>query len=239
MDHLNGIRAIYFDMGGVLMDIADGYKRQDALLHSLQSPEVRAFLGTDFDEYQYQKLISSTIDEQYYGTNAQPDAWVTVTSLLEQFVGREIPYPIVHRIFWDYIRYFQNFLEIKPETHGVLEYCRNKGYIIGLISNVFHPSIAYKEMFTKWRIIRYFNPLVFSSDLKVKKPDPWIFEYALSFHPGLRPEECVFIGDTYYIDVRGALDSNMIPVWLNAAKSGENVERVLEISTLSDLMQLI
>ena len=72
-----------------------------------------------------------------------------------------------------------------------------------------------------------------------KKPDPRIFEYALSFHPELKAEECLFIGDTYKIDVRGARSVNMIPVWLNNHGEDENIWNVLEISSLNELTDML
>ncbi len=235
------IKAIFFDMGGVLMDIIPEYSREEAVRRSLSSQFVRDYLGTGFDFQGYYTLITEDIDKRYGDPDnfKQDDAWLVTKNTLETFLQKPVPFKVIHDIFWDYISYLTGCFRVRSEARPILEYIRGKGYIIGLISNVFHPSIVYKQMFTLWEILDFFNPLIFSSDLKFKKPDPRIFQYALACHPGLKPEECIFIGDTYNIDVRGAGSSKMIPVWMNNHSEADNPMNVAEITSLNDLREML
>ena len=238
---MNKVQAVYFDMGGVLMDIIPEYSREEAVRKSLSSQLVREYLGSSFDFQEYFTLITEDIDLRYKNPDnfEQDDAWAITKSNLELFLKKPVPFEVIHRVFWDFITYMTGCFTVRSEARPCLEYIQKRGYIIGLISNVFHPSIVYKQMFTRWEILDFFNPLIFSSNLIFKKPDPRIFEYAISCHPGLKAEDCLFVGDTYKIDVRGAITSKMVPVWMNNHGEDDNPLNVTEITSLSDLREIL
>lgn len=235
------MKAVYFDMGGVLMDVESRFTRHSAIAYSLDTPEIQSFLGADFNLDAYVNAISKEIKEKYYNVNTteQPDAWITINRQTAQFLNRSIPYKIHHQIFWRYVQFMTDCFKLKPETKRILDYCQQKNYLLGLISNVFHPSIVYKELFSQWDIIHYFHPLIFSSDLYFRKPDPRIFLYALAFHPGLKPEHCYFIGDTYETDITGALSVGMVPLWLNSSTEKPNPDHVRTIQSLEELREIL
>ncbi len=236
-----GMRGIYFDMGGVLMEVDSRFNRLDATLYSLDDPAVREFLGKDFDVENYVSAVTGMIKKRYYTTKttAQPDAWLVLRAELEKCLKKPVPFEIHKVIFWRYVDFMSDCFRLKPGVRDILEFCRSEKYIMGLISNVFHPSIVYKQLFTKWSIIDYFHPLVFSSDLYFRKPDRRIFEYALAFHPDLQPKACFFVGDTFYTDIQGALNVGMKPVWLNSEATVPDIDDVIRIHDLDELRLIL
>jgi HAD superfamily hydrolase (TIGR01549 family) len=236
-------RAVFFDMGGVLMDVLPEFKRENAIRHAFRSGIVRRFFTDSFDMAGFASFVSRAIEESYYNaaTEMQQEAWAVIKSSAEAFAGRQIPFAVLRKIFWEYLNFMSRYLFVHQESKPVLEYCKQQSYIIGLISNVFHPSIVYKELLIKWKIFDYFHPLVFSSDFLFKKPSERIFNHALQFHPHLNPAECVFIGDTYEIDIEGAVRSGLNPIWLNdgGKKANQNKYGVPEIHALSELKGIL
>lgn len=231
------IKAVYFDMGGVLLGVASDYSRTELLRYSIRTRTVRSYLTEAFDFEVFQQFVSMSIEQGCHRVNAmdQGDSWQSLITTLWSFTQREPPFRVVHQMYWDQIAYLRRHLFVYPEVKSILTNLRSAGYRIGLISNVFHPSIIYKEIFSKYKILEFFDPLVFSSDLRFKKPDRRIFEYAMSKHTDILPQESVFVGDTYDIDMLGALTAHMIPIWLNSKAQGSNYHDVIEITSLNEL----
>ena len=81
----------------------------------------------------------------------------------------------------------------------------------------------------------------YSGELGVAKPDPRIFQAAAA-SLGLRPEEIIYVGDRWEVDVVGSAAAGMRSVWLNRAglprpSSGVAAAAgpVVEISSLAEL----
>ncbi len=61
---------------------------------------------------------------------------------------------------------------------------------------------------------RYVRWLVVSEAVGLRKPDPRIFQHALSI-AGVKPREAVFVGDRLDMDIGGAKAAGMRAVWFN------------------------
>lgn len=83
------------------------------------------------------------------------------------------------------------------EVAGVVDQIKKRGYRIGIISN--HVDDWFWHWFHKHALNELWSNIssvVVSSDAETKKPGPAIFEYFLRKAGGLRPEECVFVDNT-------------------------------------------
>jgi len=236
----NKIKAVYFDMGGVLMDVNEEYSRENALKASFSGKAVQNYFGNalEFDEY-LDLFNQSILKRKAESPGIQEDAWCVEKEMLEQFAGRSVPFEVLREKFWNQINYMTSCFTVVPEAREALEAIRKKGLIIGLISNVFHPAIIFKELFTKWEIIDYFHPLVFSSEFRFKKPHSAIFNYALSWHPDLLPEEALYVGDTWEIDITGARAVGMNPIWLNTEYKDSHRDSVPVITSVSSVVNFL
>jgi putative hydrolase of the HAD superfamily len=56
--------------------------------------------------------------------------------------------------------------------------------------------------------------IIISEDVKVRKPDKGIFEAAMS-KINSKPEDCIFIGDTWQSDIIGASGCGIKTIWVN------------------------
>jgi putative hydrolase of the HAD superfamily len=57
-----------------------------------------------------------------------------------------------------------------------------------------------------------FDLALAAGDIGYWKPDPQIFWHALSHFRHLRAEECMYVGDNYFADGRGAEAAGLVPV---------------------------
>ncbi len=87
-----------------------------------------------------------------------------------------------------------------PSTPTVLTALRNRGLTLGVISNADGRIGAILE---KCGIAKLFDTVIDSHDVGVEKPDPRIFALALE-RLDVRPDQALYVGDIYGIDVIGA-----------------------------------
>jgi len=102
-------------------------------------------------------------------------------------------------------------LVLFPDTKIVLESLKNK-VRLAVISNA-------QRLFTmpellKFEISKYFEYILFSSDVKVCKPNPKIFYKALN-DLKIEPDNAIFIGDSLFDDISGAKKAGIKTIWIN------------------------
>jgi len=103
---------------------------------------------------------------------------------------------------------WQEEIKLDPEAIPALQKLK-EGKILGLISNFDHPRHARKYI-SYYGLNGFFETIIISGDVGVKKPDPGIFEPALSA-TGLIPADVAYVGDTDE-DVEAATASGMMPI---------------------------
>ncbi len=98
------------------------------------------------------------------------------------------------------------------DAPGILEALANCGYRLGIIANQ-NPGLA--QRLAAWGIGERFDVTVSSSDVGAAKPDPAIFEAALTM-AGCAPGEAVMIGDRLDNDIIPAKQAGMETVWVRS-----------------------
>ena len=113
-----------------------------------------------------------------------------------------------------------------------LQHLRDSGFKLAIVSNWDTPLDPLLE---RLGIVDYFDVIVASHDVRVKseKPDPHIFNYALTA-VGVAVEEAVHVGDTYEADIIGARNVGIRPILLD--RDGTQVGRWNEtVQSLAEL----
>ena len=187
------IRVVIFDLGNTLVYEDKEKSLEDASLsialkHSIDRPPayttVYRLLGmrqTDFCE------ASLDAAAYYYA------------SLVG---GGRVDIMAARKIREELIRALALSLKPYPATRRVLEELRERGYRIALISNASSQE-AVEETLRRLGLIDYFDAIVTSRLVGVRKPDPRIFAYTLTLLQS-KPSEAVHVGDRAYEDVLGA-----------------------------------
>jgi putative hydrolase of the HAD superfamily len=89
---------------------------------------------------------------------------------------------------------------MEPEADAALRLARQRGLRTAVISNS-NGTVA--DILTHLGLTQHLDFVIDSSKVGVEKPDPRIFRIALE-RAGLQPDEAVYVGDLYSIDVLGA-----------------------------------
>lgn len=126
-----------------------------------------------------------------------------------------------------------------PDTLEVLSGLRNRGYLLGLLSNW---DVTLKEFCHELGLSEYVDMILASDEVGIRKPDPRIFTIACE-RLGLPPASCLYVGDSLAKDVTGGNQAQLKTVWLN--RTGENKgysqgqQPTVTILNLTDLFQFL
>ncbi|MCR5887335.1 HAD-IA family hydrolase [Hymenobacter sp. J193] len=123
-----------------------------------------------------------------------------------------------------------------PYTYEVLNYLRDKGYRLHLITNGFR-DIQYVKLDAS-RLTEYFEEIVTSECCGHLKPDARIFRHALE-RTGATAPESLMIGDNLECDVLGAHNAGLDQVYFNPEKRRHFNQITYEISCLSELKEIL
>ena len=98
-----------------------------------------------------------------------------------------------------------------PDVEQVLQQLVAEGYKLAIISNGGHETRL--NIVQGLGIQDYFEQVVSSGSFGISKPNPEIFQYTVS-QLGLKPEQCVYIGDHPINDIEGAKNAGLHHIWL-------------------------
>jgi len=115
----------------------------------------------------------------------------------------------VRRIALDAVTAWHAEIRIDADAEPVLNYLKELKKKIALVSNFDHPFYL-KRLLKENKIESYFDSIVISGEVGVKKPDPAIFNQALETTK-LNPEEVVYVGDADE-DIAAARAACMLPI---------------------------
>ncbi|MGP7815655.1 HAD family hydrolase [Niallia sp. 01092] len=126
---------------------------------------------------------------------------------------------------------------VYEETFAVLDQLKDK-YKLVLITNG-SPHLQNTKLTITPEIAPYFDEIIISGAFGKGKPDPSIFDYALSLVQ-LNKEDVLMVGDNLMTDVLGANRAGIKSVWINRENNKYNeVVPTFEITNLHELFGLI
>lgn len=124
---------------------------------------------------------------------------------------------------------------LKSGVEELLEYLKQKGYILGIITNSKFNSEENVNFLKTLGILHYFSTVVSSKDV-CKKGCKKIFETAMHNVNAL-PENSVYIGNNYKKDILGSKNVGMYSIYISG-KSKNSIFSPNKILTVSDINEL-
>jgi putative hydrolase of the HAD superfamily len=123
------------------------------------------------------------------------------------------------------------FDDVVPALDGL----RRRGLKLGLVSNIDSDMKADLE---RLGLPARLDVIVTSADAGASKPDPRIFREALR-RAGVRPDDAVFVGDQYEVDVVGARGAGLEAVLLDRTDHYRQITDCPRIRTLAELAEYV
>jgi HAD superfamily hydrolase (TIGR01549 family) len=131
-----------------------------------------------------------------------------------------------------YNRFFR--IDIVPGVKEMLVDLSGR-YKLAIVSNAI--SNVSRLALQKLDLAKYFDYIVLSRDLGVRKPDPEIFIFALR-SMWIKGSEAVHVGDSLEDDVQGGKNAGMKTVWIKGDEEVMNIHPDFVISKVTELPSL-
>lgn len=193
---------------------------------------VRAGIA-EADCYFYQENALSRVDKR--PANEQVELYTRYEDIILKKAGANVPQGMALPV-WMKVRdmargsRFVLFDDVLP----ALSELRSRSIITGLISNL-QQDMA--PLLTEAGLITMLDYIVGPKEAGVEKPDPRIFQYALS-QARVDPVEALHVGDQCDIDIAGARAAGLTPVLLDRYGIHPNPDSLC-ISSLTQVMSLL
>lgn len=221
-DDKGGVRAILFDFDDTLQD------RNIAFLQ--------------YCEFFLQKYFPALTPEEKQARAAQMLArnnggYVNYIdyflSLFELWGWKEAPE--VGDIYREFQFRFPEYSTLFPDAKPTLKALREKGYLLGIITN--GPSIQQNRKLDVSGLRPFVDLCVVSGDEQVHKPEPEIFRRAAA-RMGVGCSNCVYVGDHPVNDIEGARRAGMTPIFIDAAGNTTPPDNVTIVHSLHELLDI-
>lgn len=131
---------------------------------------------------------------------------------------------------------------VSPHASELLAALAKRGIRTGVVSNLSFARRSLESRLSRYLPDHAFDLVVTSSDLLFRKPERFIFDYALR-KAGLSPEEVWFVGDNPTADILGAYHAGMHSILYTGARMRRYDTPIetphVKIDDLADLVRLI
>jgi len=124
----------------------------------------------------------------------------------------------IRKIVNNTINAWIKYVPLDPDAIPILEELK-RSKILVLITNFDHPPYIY-SLLSDMKLRNFFESIIISSEVGVKKPDPTIFSSPLK-QVKLNPNEVCYVGDTRE-DMEAAINAKIYPIFIQRNPSSEN-----------------
>lgn len=227
---MSELHGVFFDAGNTLLFVDRERLFRAFREVGIESDEARF----DAVEYRARHRLARRASEGAAGTEAH--IWTEYFGTI--FRGCGVPeesVPVVAERVLAMHRELGLWTRVLPGTGEALGALRAHGLRLGVISNA---DGRVDRLLERAGLLPFFELVLDSAVVGVEKPDPRIFHIALE-ETGLRPEETLYVGDLYHVDVLGARSAGMRAVLVDPVADHEYAcERIGAVTELPDYLGL-
>ncbi len=243
---MDSIRGVFFDLHGTILlsdDVDAAWENWVRAFH--REMTLRGATAT-LDEFKtHLETLFNAPEPQYREPGMT--LFMRRVKTLGHSLGVDIPSEEIRPIVDSIIRVWHEGMYLDHDTIEVLETLRRR-YKVGLVTNWEHAPRIH-ELLTELGIEGLFDAVVVSDEHGAAKPDPAIFQEALS-RTGVAPAEAVYVGDMD-VDIVGSINAGMHPVLIKRSDQGNwasysygestgvSLDGVTHISRLSELLGVL
>jgi putative hydrolase of the HAD superfamily len=206
---------IYLDMGNTLIYFDGSWQeiRSQSAMALADFFKSRQYSGIDWDDF-IQRFIQR---QQYYYLEREENYLETsveniLMTFLDQYGMDDLsPQEITNGLAAMY-SVSQAHWHPEDDTIDTLEQLNKMGFRLGIISNAAY-SLDVETLIDNFGIRPYFESILISADIGIRKPHPKIFQTALD-RCGVQPKNALMVGDTLSADILGAKNAGMAAIWI-------------------------
>jgi len=223
------IQAIVFDFGQTLVDSANGFRTAEKEAQRKASAALGPVAGEEF------LTVYREIRARFH---ARSDfSRKRILEELFRHYGRSPDSALLERWETEYWEKVKAMTRIFPEAEAVLTALRGR-YRVALITNAQGQTEEGKHRLGNYpELEKFFEVIVVAGEGGIPaKPDPLPFRLCLD-RLGIAPNDAVYVGDDWRIDVCGSEAAGMHPVWLRHCSLKRNWPQVETAAPVIDSLE--
>jgi HAD superfamily hydrolase (TIGR01509 family) len=211
------LKAFLFDLGGTVLveesyDLESGF---DTIFRYLKAGSNFKDLLISIEKYQYGLSEFCVLD------------WIKVNSASKSVSDADLEWYL-----------WESTVSLKPHANVkmALDQLCSKGLRVAAISNAIFSSKCISRELAKYDILKYFEFVISSADMRIRKPHPELFLCALN-RIGISPNEALYIGDNLTADVVGCAAVGMTPVLFGNTLADADCIKLMRWSEIDTLFK--
>ena len=150
-------------------------------------------------------------------------------------VHYEISDELINVLAIEYIEQLPLFDHLFEGTFEILDYLKEK-YQLHIITNGFK-EVQSKKMSSS-KIDHYFDQVITSESVGVKKPNPRVFEHAIQSANATK-ENSIMIGDSLEADIEGAINYGIPAIYCDFEKKNVRSSQYTTVTSLLEIKQYL
>ncbi len=216
------IRGIIFDFGSTLIS----FHGEVSEVRTLATQAMVEYLFDEFVRFDKEIFIKRFYELLEMSFEARETTHIEFSSIsvlrlaLTEFGYATVTDEILDRALERFYNLFEDYWQPMPNLYSVLDEIHNSDYRLGMISNAGNAANV-QRLIDKVGIRKYFDPVLISSGVGLRKPHRLLFEAVLNIWQ-LPAEQVVMIGDMLNADVLGAQRVGMHQIWITADADNES-----------------
>ena len=210
------IRCILFDLGSTLWTTVDKAKwlSLEATSNLVAVETLLRFTNdkdfSSMEAHTLGTLLRKAVEKQIrFGARQnpgyEPDFVLATIEALHQLGISNANHALGEGIYEALRIRIPNSRELFDDTLSTLAALKQRGYILGVVTNRHYGGLPFYEDLQTMGLLDYFTyeHMAISADLGVRKPNPDIFMHALN-RLSVQPEDAAMVGDSLKADILGA-----------------------------------
>ena len=242
----NPFDAILFDLGSTLIY----FDSEWPLVFPQANAELIASLknaGYQIEEDQFLQDFRDRIDQYYSSPESEFIEYTSeyfLRSVLADWGYPQISEATIQSCLRAMYAVLHAHWQIEADTLSTLEYLRQAGYHLGMISNA-SDNEDVQTLVDNAGVRDYFDFILVSAAVGVRKPNPEIFRLALD-HWRIHPTRAAMVGDLLGADILGAKKVGLFSIWITRRADGpanqahlDTIQPDAQIAALGELPDLL
>ena len=234
--------AVIFDLGSTLLYFEGEWpqvmsKANDELFQSLQDA------GLQLDRQQFLEEFQKRLHLYYVEREAEFIEYTTayvLKSLLEEMGEKDIDEAILRPALNAMYSVSGEHWQVEADALPTLSILKNRGYNLGLISNAGDDEDV-QSLVDKAGIRHFFEVVVTSAALGIRKPNPLIFHKVLD-RLKIEPARAVMVGDRLGADILGARNAGIYSILItrraDTVANRAHADTIIPDATIRTLSEL-
>lgn len=226
--HKRRIKAVTFDLWETLLLERDGYGKRRSFARCRNLADAFKMLGVEVSvekvDFALKEMISSLL--KVWDSNRDVTHLDQIRLIVKHVSGGSV---IVKDEWINSLSsaYVSAFFEVppylNPDAYKVLQWLKSRNLFVGIICNIgLTPGFGLRRFLEDQGVAEYFDVMIFSDEVGVRKPDPRIF-HLIAEKFKVKPCDVVHVGDNLRTDVWGAKNAGFRAIYFSCAAGQDRI----------------